>query len=58
LSKRTLTMRLRLPRLAPYRLRLLLRAAFLFLMAATVGLALSVLLQKTAQLQKLSKRFS
>jgi len=39
-------MRLRLPRLAPYRLRLLLRAAFLFLMAATVGLALSVLLQE------------
>lgn len=39
-------MGLRLPRLAPYRLRLLLRAAFLFLMTATVGLALSVLLQE------------
>jgi signal transduction histidine kinase len=32
--------------LIPYRLRLLLRAAFVFLMAATVGLALSVLQQE------------
>jgi len=32
--------------LVPYRLRLLLRAAFVFLMAATVGLALSVLQQE------------
>jgi signal transduction histidine kinase len=32
--------------LVPYRLRLLLRAAFVFLMAATIGLALSVLQQE------------
>jgi hypothetical protein len=32
--------------LVPYRLRLLLRAAFVFLMAATVGLALSVVQQE------------
>jgi hypothetical protein len=32
--------------LIPYRLRLLLRAAFVFLMAATVGLALSVVQQE------------
>jgi signal transduction histidine kinase len=37
---------MRLPRLVPYRLRLLLRAAFVFLMLATVGLAISMLQQE------------
>ncbi|MGV7211639.1 sensor histidine kinase [Oxalobacteraceae bacterium A2-2] len=37
---------MRLPRLVPYRLRLLLRAAFVFLKLATVGLAISMLQQE------------
>ena len=39
-------MALRLLRIVPYRLRILLRAAFLFLALATVGLAVSVLQQE------------
>ncbi|HAT31318.1 MAG TPA: ATP-binding protein [Janthinobacterium sp.] len=39
-------MRARLPSLAPYRLRILLRMAFLLLALATVGLAVSVLQQE------------
>ncbi len=50
-------MGLRLPRIVPYRLRLLLRAAFLFLALATLGLALS-LLQQEKQLSYRSYRAS